>query len=54
MARVKVKDSEKLTPSNIRQVINLLESDKPITKKEEGSMLRFSYNNERLGNIITS
>jgi len=54
MARVKVKDSEKLTPSNIRQVINLLESDKPITKKEACSILRISYNTTRLGNIITS
>jgi hypothetical protein len=54
MARVKVKDSEKLTPSNIRQVINLLESNKPITKKQACSMLRISYNTVRLGNIITS
>jgi hypothetical protein len=52
MARVKVKDSEKLNPSNIRQVINLLESDKPITKKEACSILRISYNTTRLGNII--
>ena len=53
MARVKVKDSEKLDPSNIRQVINLLESDKPITKKEACNILRISYNTTRLGNIIT-
>ena len=39
MARVKVKDSEKLDPSNIRHVISLLESDKPITKKEACSLL---------------
>ena len=53
MARVKVKDSEKLDPSNIRQVMNLLESDKPITKKEACNLLRISYNTTRLGNIIT-
>ena len=53
MARVKVKDSEKLNPSNIRHVTNLLESDKPITKKEACSILRISYNTTRLGNIIT-
>jgi len=53
MARVKVKDSEKLDPSNIRRVINLLESDKPITKKEACNILRISYNTTRLGNIIT-
>ena len=49
MARVKVKDSEKLTPSNIRQVINLLESNKPITKKQACSMLRISYNTGERG-----
>jgi hypothetical protein len=53
MARVKVKDSEKLHPSNIRHVIDLLESDKPITKKEACNILRISYNTTRLGNIIT-
>ena len=53
MARVKVKDSEKLDSSNIRKVISLLESDNPITKKEACSILRISYNTTRLGNIIT-
>jgi|TARA_R110002074_G_scaffold2469_1_gene14202 hypothetical protein len=52
MARVKVKDSEKLDPSNLRNVISLLESDKPITKKEACSILRISYNTTRLSNII--
>jgi hypothetical protein len=53
MARVKIKDSEKLDSSNISHVISLLESDKPITKKEACSILRISYNTVRLGNIIT-
>ena len=53
MARVKVKDSEKLDATNIRHVISLLESDKPITKKEACNILRISYNTTRLSNIIT-
>ena len=32
--RVKVKESEKLDDNNVKYVIELLESDKPITKKE--------------------
>lgn len=50
--RVKVKDSEKLDDNNIKYVIELLESDKPITKKEACNILRISYNTTRLGNII--
>lgn len=53
MARVKVKESEKLDDSNVRHVITLLESNKPITKKEACSILRISYNTTRLSNIIT-
>mgnify|MGYP003957047833 FL=1 len=53
MARnVKVKDSEKLDDANLKYVIELLESDKPITKKEACGILRISYNTTRLGNII--
>lgn len=50
--RVKAKESEKLDDNNIKYVISLLESDKPITKKEACSILRISYNTTRLGNII--
>lgn len=50
--RVKVKDSEKLDDNNVKYVIELLESDKPITKKEACGILRISYNTTRLGNII--
>ena len=50
--RVKVKESEKLDDSNLKYVIELLESDKPITKKEACGILRISYNTTRLGNII--
>jgi hypothetical protein len=50
--RVKVKDSEKLDDNNVKYVTELLESDKPITKKEACGILRISYNTARLGNII--
>jgi len=50
--RVKVKESERLEDSNVKYVIELLEGDKPITKKEACSILRISYNTTRLGNII--
>jgi len=50
--RVKVKDSEKLDDNNVKYVTELLESNKPITKKEACSILRISYNTTRLGNII--
>ena len=52
--RVKVKDSEKLDDNNVKYVIELLESDKPITKKEACGILRISYNTTSLGNIIAS
>lgn len=52
MARVKVKDTELLDDATLGRVIGLLESDKPITKKEACSMLRISYNTTRLGKII--
>jgi len=50
--RVKVKDSEKLDDNNVKYVTELLESNKPITKKEACGILRISYNTSRLGNII--
>ena len=39
MARVKKREYEKLTSSNIDHVISLLEADKPITKKEACAIL---------------
>lgn len=50
--RIKKKESEKLTESNIEHVISLLEAEKPITKKEACEILRISYNTTRLNNII--
>lgn len=50
--RVKVKEYENLSDSNIEKVISLLESQKPITKKEACEILNISYNTTRLATII--
>lgn len=50
--RVKKKDHEKLSDSNVQHVIELLEADKPITKKDACEILNISYNTSRLNNII--
>lgn len=52
MPKVKKREHEKLTSSNIEHVINLLGSDKPITKKQACSILNISYNTTRLAKII--
>ena len=52
MARVKVKETEKLTNDNIDYVISLLEGDNPISKKEACKILNISYNTARLNKII--
>lgn len=49
---IKKRDHEKLTDSNIKHVISLLESDNPITKKEACAILNISYNTARLNTII--
>lgn len=48
----RIKKHEKLTETNIQHVINLLEADNPITKKEACSILNITYNTTRLNNII--
>jgi len=48
----RIKKHEKLTESNIQHVINLLEAESPITKKEACSILNITYNTTRLNNII--
>lgn len=50
--RVKVKEHENLSDSNIKKVIELLEHSSPITKKEACEILNISYNTTRLSNII--
>jgi len=52
LARVKKKEHEKLTQENIQHVINLLDAEKPVTKKEACSILNISYNTTRLNKII--
>ena len=54
MAGRKTKNSEeeKITPQNLDKVIQLLEGDKPITKKEACNILNISYNTTRLGSLI--
>lgn len=49
---IKRKEHEKLTDSNIKYVISLLEAEKPITKKEACEILNISYNTPRLNTII--
>lgn len=53
MPRVKKKEHEKLSDNNIQHVIELLEGEKPITKKEACGILHISYNTTRLAKIIT-
>jgi len=50
--RVKVKEYENLSDSNILKVVQLLEAEKPITKKEACEILNISYNTTRLSNIV--
>jgi hypothetical protein len=52
MARVKKRDYEKLTSSNIEKVIELLNGDTPISKKDACEILNISYNTTRLNKII--
>tara|TARA_R100001591_G_scaffold93649_1_gene99558 strand:- start:647 stop:1366 length:720 start_codon:yes stop_codon:yes gene_type:complete len=49
---LRIKKHENLTKANIAKVIELLEQDKPITKKEACSILNITYNTTRLGKII--
>ncbi len=52
--RIKKKEHENLTETNIKHVIALLnpEEGKPITKKEACNVLKISYNTARLNKII--
>ena len=50
--RVKKKDYENLSDSNIEKVISLLNAKQPISKKDACSMLNIAYNTTRLQKII--
>ncbi len=52
MPRVKKREHEKLSDTNVAHVITLLEGEKPITKKEACGILHISYNTTRLAKII--
>lgn len=52
MRRVKKKDYENLSDSNIQKVIDLLKDKTPISKKEACGMLNIAYNTTRLQRII--
>lgn len=49
---VKTKEHENLTEANIKRVIELLEAEKPISKKVACEILNISYNTTRLAKII--
>lgn len=51
-ARIKVKETELLSPANIAKVIRALTADTPITKKSACDMLNIAYNSARLDKII--
>lgn len=50
--KVKAKDHENLSEANIKKVIELLEAEKPISKKDACEILNISYNTTRLAKII--
>lgn len=49
---MRIKKHENLSEANINKVIELLDADKPITKKEACGMLNIAYNTTRLTKII--
>lgn len=52
MKRVKRREGENLSDTNIKKVIRQLNSSPAITKKQACEMLNISYNTTRLNNII--
>jgi hypothetical protein len=50
--KVKAKEGENLTEAHIKKVIELLEAEKPISKKDACEILNISYNTTRLAKII--
>ncbi len=52
LKKVKKKEYENLTATNISRVIELLGATKPITKKAACEILNISYNTTRLTNIL--
>lgn len=52
LKRIKSKEHELLSDDNVKKVIDLLESETPITKKAACEILNISYNTTRLSTII--
>ena len=52
MARIRKKADEQLSEQNIERVLELLEAEKPITKKDACAMLHIAYNTTRLNKIV--
>ena len=49
---IRTKDYENITDANVQKVIDLLDADSPITKKEACEILNIRYNTTRLQKII--
>ncbi len=49
---IKAKAHEKLDETNVERVLNRLEAEQPVTKKEACEMLNIAYNTTRLNNIL--
>ena len=53
MRTIRKKGHEKLDDANLQRVLDHLNADQPITKKEACSMLNITYNTTRLNSIMT-
>jgi len=53
MRTIRKKSHEKLDDANLKRVLDCLNQDKPITKKEACNMLNITYNTTRLNSIMT-
>ena len=50
--KVKIKEGENITETSIKRVIQLLEAQKPISKKDACDILNIAYNTTRLSKVI--
>ena len=53
MRTIRKKSHEKLDDANLKRVLECLNQDNPITKKEACNMLNITYNTTRLNSIMT-
>ena len=53
MKTIRKKSHEKLDDANLKRVLECLNQDNPITKKEACNMLNITYNTTRLNSIMT-